>query len=170
MSCDQQSFGKCSQWCRQGVQFEFGYECYCEKGYILLSDHRTCLVFGTYVHSIFIACFDLIILIIVDPFPQLLVANAYGIVTMDIVYNKVYSLLSLSHLLEDFDYNFDSKVCMHTIFASVVPHIQTCSPRLITSTLQLFQYCEKCHCGYFMCFLNSFLIVLHLLLSIWYAA
>lgn len=46
VSCEYQLFGKCSQLCRQGIEFEFGYECYCEKGYTLLLDHRTCLVFG----------------------------------------------------------------------------------------------------------------------------
>lgn len=46
ISCDQQLFGHCSQHCHQGTEFQFGYECYCEKGYILLSDNQTCLVFG----------------------------------------------------------------------------------------------------------------------------
>ena len=50
--CKEQVFGSCSQYCRENTQFQFGYECYCKEGYILLSDNFSCLAFGEYYISV----------------------------------------------------------------------------------------------------------------------
>lgn len=45
-ACDQQSFGKCHHYCRESTEHGFGYECYCESGYVLQPNNLNCFVLG----------------------------------------------------------------------------------------------------------------------------
>ena len=118
-ACDEQSFGKCHHYCREGAQYNFGYDCSCDIGYILQPDHLNCFATGEIYSKISIILLLLLfsflklflsLSLLAGPYPELFISNYDQLLRRDLLGSSVSEFAKLSTEVKAYDYNFEKKV------------------------------------------------------------